>query len=165
MANEAPKRDEKLIVPALLASLENERRLIAAGKIQCWDLVKWVVTLNIALTGGQLALLKSAHSTPLCPALGGLAVLVWAIGYDLLRHTSDRRIRGARRAAWLLENHLEAEYGIDPRGIAQQSKFEPGENYDESVLTPYRRAILVSVVPAVLVATWALYRACPGIFT
>jgi hypothetical protein len=165
MANEAPKRDEKLIVPALLASLENERRLIAAGKIQCWDLVKWVVTLNIALTGGQLAALRSAHSAPLCLALGGLAVLVWVIGYDLLRHTSDQRMRGARRAAWLLENHLETRYGINPRGIAQQSKLEPREDYDAEVLRPYRWAILVSVVPAVLVAAWALYRACPGILT
>jgi hypothetical protein len=91
-----------------------------------------------------------------------LAVLVSTIAYSLLMHTSDRRMRGARRAAWLIQNHLE-KHGIDPRGIANQSKLEPSDDHDGRVLGPYRLALLVSAVPPVVIAAWALYRACPSI--
>ena len=58
MASETTNGDNNLVA-ALLASLENERRLIAAGKLQCWELVKWVVTLNIAIAGAQVATLNA----------------------------------------------------------------------------------------------------------
>lgn len=104
------------------------------------------VTLNIALAGAALAAFKLSHAALVCLSLAGLAVLVSAISHSLLMHTSDGRMRGARRAAWLIENHLE-KYGIDPRGIANQSKSEPSDDYDRRVLGPYRLAILVSALP------------------
>ena len=44
--------DDKLF-STVRASLENERRLIAAGKLQRWDLTKWVVTTNSALAAAS----------------------------------------------------------------------------------------------------------------
>ena len=35
-------------VAALLSSLDDYRAVIAAGKVQRWDVVKWAVTLNLA---------------------------------------------------------------------------------------------------------------------
>ena len=46
------KRDEDRLFSTVNASLENERRLIAAGKLQRWDLTKWVVTTNGASSRG-----------------------------------------------------------------------------------------------------------------
>lgn len=151
-------------VSALLVSLENERRLIAAGKVQCWEIAKWAVTLNIALAGAALAAFKLSHAALVCLSLAGLALLASAISHSVLMHTSDGRMRGARRAAWLIENHLESKHSLDLRGIANQSKAEPSDDYDRRVLGPYRLAILVSAMPSLVIGAWALYRACPNVF-
>ena len=39
-----------------LGVLDDHRRLIAAGKTQRWDIVKWAVTVNIALAGASVTL-------------------------------------------------------------------------------------------------------------
>jgi hypothetical protein len=150
---------------AIHAALENERRLIAAGKIQRWDTVKWVVTVNVALAASAAALLKFISAPLIVLAFGGIALLVSLIGCDLLRHYNDDRLSGARRAAWLLEEHLEHEYGIDIRGIEQQSKREPARDYDPHELRSLHRAIMASAAPAVLVAAWAIYQSSPGVFS
>jgi len=145
------------------AALENERRLIAAGKVQRWDTVKWVVTVNASLAAVAVPLLKSDFAPLLQLAFAGLALLVSFIGYELLRHYGYDRLGGARRAAWLLEEHLEHEYGIDIRGITQQPKQEPTRDYDRDELRPFKQAILWSALPIVLVAAWAAYRALSGL--
>jgi hypothetical protein len=143
------------------ASLENERRLIAAGKVQRWETVKWVVTVNGALAGFALALLSLTHAPSLCLAVGGLAAFVSYVGCDLLRRYNDQRLLGARRAAWLLEEHLEAEFGIDVRGISQLPRAEPSQDQDGEEVRSFRRVIIWSAMPALLVAAWAFYRAYP----
>ena len=150
---------------AIRAALENEQRLIAAGNIQRWETVKWVVTVNMALAAAAAALLKSLNAPLIALAFAGIALLVASIGSDLLQHYNDDRISGARRAAWLLEEHLEHEYGIDTRGIAQQSKQEPARGYERDELRPFHRSVVLSIAPAVLVAAWAIYRACPVAFS
>jgi len=163
VAEEESRLNGTLELSVIQAALENERRLIAAGKIQRWDTTKWVVTVNGALAAAAVALLKSDNSPMLPLAFAGLALLVSFLGYDLLRHYSNARLSGAQRAAWLLEEHLEHEYGFDIRGIAQQSKREPTRDYDRDELRPFRRAIVWSTLPVVLVAAWAFYRACSGL--
>jgi hypothetical protein len=39
-----------------LSVIDDNRRLIAAGKAYRWDVVKWAVTLNVALAGASIAL-------------------------------------------------------------------------------------------------------------
>jgi hypothetical protein len=154
-----PERDLELAT--INASLENERRLIAAGKVQRWETVKWVVTVNGALAGFALTLLNLAHAPPLCLLVGGLAAFVSYVGCDLLRHYNDQRLLGARRAAWLLEEHLESEFGIDVRGISQLPRAEPSQDQDGEEVRSFRRVIIWSAVPALLVAAWAVYRVYP----
>ena len=43
-----PKPLRERDVAALLSSLDDYRAVIAAGKVQRWDVVKWAVTLNLA---------------------------------------------------------------------------------------------------------------------
>jgi hypothetical protein len=45
------KDDEELKV--IYSALDDCRRLIAAGKVQRWDVVKWGVTVNVALAQPQ----------------------------------------------------------------------------------------------------------------
>ena len=150
---------------AIHAALENERRSVAAGKLQRASTVKWVITVNVALAAAATALLNYDDAPLISLAFAAIAVLISLIGYDLLHHYSDDGLSHARRAAWLLEEHLEHEYGIDLRGIAQRSKQEPAKDYDRNELRPFRRSILWSAVPAVLVAVWAIYQASPAAFS
>jgi hypothetical protein len=39
-----------------LGVLDDHRRLIAAGKTHRWDIVKWAVTVNLALAGASVTL-------------------------------------------------------------------------------------------------------------
>ena len=57
------------------AILEDHRKLIAAGKSQRWDVIKWAVTINVALTTASIALqghenaAKRLFWLALCPRL------------------------------------------------------------------------------------------------
>jgi hypothetical protein len=53
--------------------LDDHRRLIAAGKTQRWDVVKWAVTINMALAAASIAVKQQQVSA------GGLFSLL-AIG-------------------------------------------------------------------------------------
>jgi hypothetical protein len=44
-----------------LGALDDYRRLIAAGKTQRWDVIKWAVTINMALTAASIALRQESH--------------------------------------------------------------------------------------------------------
>jgi protein-S-isoprenylcysteine O-methyltransferase Ste14 len=53
------KDEEELKV--VYSALDDQRRLIAAGKVQRWDVVKWAVTVNVALaTAATLIQFKGA---------------------------------------------------------------------------------------------------------
>lgn len=82
-------------------SLEDCNRLIAAGKIQRWGVVKWAVTTNLALATASI-LLRAAHA-------GGLfaffSILVAAAGGGLVYHY-NRRMTGARANATGIQTYL-----------------------------------------------------------
>ena len=45
------------------AILDDDRKLIAAGKSQRWDVIKWAVTVNVALaTASIIAVRESANA-------------------------------------------------------------------------------------------------------
>jgi len=87
------KDEEELKV--IYSALDDCRRLIAAGKVQRWDVVKWGVTVNVALATAAAAIqFKGAFS--LIPfVLAGLAAFV---SWVLVLHY-NRRITGAA-SAW-----------------------------------------------------------------
>jgi hypothetical protein len=59
-------------------------------------------------------------------------------------------------------NHTHSAHGNS--NSLSWSQIEPSENYDAAVMRAYRLAISFSVAPAVLLAGWAVYRACPNAF-
>jgi len=123
--------------------LEDYRRLIAAGKLQRWDVVKWTVGINIGL-----ATVAAAVST----AAGHIlvfAIIVAVIGLLLVLHYFSR-MTNARRDAGKAEDYL-IQNGIDLPSM----RMAPGRKvtifYDWQELAPFILAIIVSVTPAVLV--------------
>jgi hypothetical protein len=47
--------------------IEDHRRLIAAGKVYRWDVIKWAVTINVALAGASVTLRN--ERLPISPQL------------------------------------------------------------------------------------------------
>ena len=66
-----------------LGVIDDHRRLIAAGKTHRWDIVKWAVTINVALAGASVTLVKlqSQASTPIS---NQLMFFLIAVGVFLL---------------------------------------------------------------------------------
>ncbi len=158
------KRDEDRLFSTVNASLENERRLIAAGKLQRWDLTKWVVTTNGALAAASIALLKfgTDQTEPrwLYPALtslgvlvfGMMAVLVSFVASGVMWHYSERRIGGSRKAARRFQQYLEDKFHIDVLQIGGHDKGQLPSNYDQEETSFFNRVVFLSAMPAVLVA-------------
>ena len=96
------KDEEELKV--IYSALDDQRRLIAAGKVQRWDVVKWGVTVNVGLATAAAAIpFKGAFNLfglavpfSLIPFL--LAVLVAFTSWLLVLHY-NRRATGARTSA------------------------------------------------------------------
>jgi hypothetical protein len=68
-----------------LGVIDDHRRLIVAGKTHRWDIVKWTVTINVALAAASIAL-KQQHANAewlfslLAPVVVALSVLLmWEI--------------------------------------------------------------------------------------
>jgi hypothetical protein len=171
--------DDKLF-STVSASLENERRLIAAGKLQRWGLTKWVVTTNSALAAASIAVLKfGADQTPglepdwFYPVLTSLGVVVFGdlaafvswVGSGIMWHYSERRIGGSREAAQRFIQYLEDEFNIDIRLIGGHDKAPISSNYDKEETSFFRRVIFLSAMPAVLVAAvWLVLEALTAIW-
>lgn len=130
----------------IATSLENERRLIAAGKLERWEVVKWLVTVNVTLSAASVAI-KQADCT-IDRTFLALAAITAFIGCLLLAHI-NRRMTGARRAAW----HLEHFVGFQVSRItSQHSEKPPSSRYDWKVLSGLWFLIFVSLLPLVLLA-------------
>jgi hypothetical protein len=106
MADDSDKNDNKEF-QVITSALDDCRRLIAAGKVQRWDVVKWGVTVNIAL-GAAAATPAFGHNL----SLFGFAAAV-AIASLLLVGHYNSRINGARETAANLTKRLNSSFGID----------------------------------------------------
>jgi hypothetical protein len=132
--------------------LTDSQRLIAAGKVQRWEVLKWTVTTNLALATASI-LLRSTHA-------GGLfilfSLLVAAAGGALVYHY-NRRMTGARDNAARIKTHL-SDNKVDlpaieeppnaVRATRSTSEYDTEENY----LFGY--IIAASLLPSFL--AWAL---------
>jgi len=85
----------------IYSALDDCRRLIAAGKVQRWDVVKWGVTVNVALATATAAIpFEGAFdlfglAVPFSFIPFGLAVVVAFVSWLLVSHY-NRRTTGAR---------------------------------------------------------------------
>jgi hypothetical protein len=89
--------------------LEDSQRLIAAGKLQRWDVVKWTLTVNFVLATASMTVLKAQCSLFL------LSLLVAALGFILIYHYNGR-VTGAREDSDKLVTYLKNN-GIDVEQI------------------------------------------------
>jgi hypothetical protein len=85
---------------AASAVLDDQRRMIAAGKLQRWDVVKWAVTVNVALAAAAISFENSATGKQLV----WLAVAVAVIGWILMLYYNLRLKRTRADALKTKEN-------------------------------------------------------------
>jgi hypothetical protein len=131
--------------------LDDHRRLIAAGKTHRWDIVKWAVTVNLALAGASVTLRnQSENATELFWWLAlGVAILS---GFLMLEIT--RRMTAAR------DDSLAPVKFLSDRGInvvkvtGKESPKEHELSYDKQEALIYLVILFASAAPAFLL--WRL---------
>jgi hypothetical protein len=72
-----------------LGVIDDHRRLIAAGKTHRWDIVKWAVTINVALAAASITFRHPSGNAPGLFLWLALGVVILSIA--LLWHTPPRR--------------------------------------------------------------------------
>lgn len=122
--------------------LHDARKLIAAGKLQRWDVVKWTVGINIGLATVAAAFPKAAWHILV------FACIVAAIGLGLVLHYFFR-LTNARKDADATEAYL-IRNGIDIASMRRPVTRKVNIGYDWPELIAFVLAIIASVIPAVL---------------
>ena len=91
--------------------LADRQRLIAAGKLQRWDVVKWTMTINVALAAAALGF-KAKYAGY---ELSVLAAIVAAVGWVLMLYY-NLRLKRSRDQSLITEPYLN-ENGINYSAI------------------------------------------------
>jgi hypothetical protein len=135
--------------------LEDCRRLIAAGKVQRWEVLKWGVSVNLALAvaASTSDLIKLPTERKQFLLYIGIAVLLacfWLIVHYNTRMTRARR-QTRRIAAWLLERGLDY-YAI--AGVGRSDYSRAGKDYDFGELTTFLIVLAASVFAIFLVLSF-----------
>ena len=118
------------------------RALIAAGKIQRWEVVKWSVAVNVALAAASFASGK-AQVFMFCAAM---AIAVF--GLILLFHY-NLRMTQARERLTNLYKHLSTVTDINEIGGATYDR-KKERAYDFTELLIFSLAIGLSAIPALI---------------
>jgi hypothetical protein len=153
------KDEEELKV--IYSALDDCRRLIAAGKVQRWDVVKWGVAVNVGLATaaaaipfeGAFNLFGLAAPFSLIPFL--LAVLVAFTSWLLVLHY-NRRATGARITATHLVDQMKRK-GIDYDSIVGTNvalDYSRGSEYDSQELNLFTVILFVSVLLPLLLGVF-----------
>jgi hypothetical protein len=116
------KKDDREF-QVITSALDDCRRLIAAGKVQRWDVVKWGVAVNTALAT-VIAVLRQRS---IAPFLFALAV---AVASFLLVWHYNKRMTGARETSKTLADRLKKSFDIDYFNITQAKPAETNRFWD-----------------------------------
>lgn len=132
--------DNEFQIACLL--LQDQQRLIAAGKVQRWDVVKWVVAVNLGLATASIGIGKSAGLFFL------FSLLVAAAGGYLVYHYNNR-MTGARSDSDTTTAYFR-DRGIDLSKIASQERIggRALSMYDAEELYIFGYIIGASVLPS-----------------
>lgn len=124
--------------------VNDARARVAAGKLQRWDIVKWAITVNLALATASVGLQKS-------PRLFFIfAVLMAAIAGALVWHVTLRMTR-ARGRLQALTNYV-VWHIFDVQTLLVEPAREKGAfNGETRELWLYAVALTLSVVPSLIV--------------
>jgi hypothetical protein len=128
------------------SAMEDCSRLIAAGKVQRWDVVKWGVTVILALATAAAAIGPSFAPSI---SLFFVAVMV-SVGSCYLVLHYNRRMTGARQTAVHLVQVLE-ENGIDYNKLLHSDvarDYSKGASYDKEELITF--GIILIIAPCLV---------------
>ena len=136
------KDDEELKV--IYSALDDCRRLIAAGKVQRWGVVKWGVTVNVALATATAAIPFNVAFSSISFAL---AVLVAFVSWQLVSHYNDR-VTGARNTSIHLVDQMRGKgiYYNSITGTNVASDYSNGRNYDKEELRRFKLILFSSPI-------------------
>jgi hypothetical protein len=121
--------------------IDDVRRLVTAGKTQRWDIVKWAVTINMALAAASVAVKQQHVSAAFFFLAVGVVVIAFFFMWEITRRIND---------SLLVERYLR-ESDIDVIAITgKRSPDRYGLNYDKEELRVYALILFASVFPALL---------------
>jgi hypothetical protein len=138
-------QDQDFAIASLL--LQDQQRLIAAGKVQQWDAVKWTTVVNLALATASVSIGTSGAGI----AIVAFTVLV-ALGGGALVYHYNRRITGARRGLDQVTAYFR-EAGLDLSKIIPVQEALGDRTtamYDAEELSIFGSIIVLSILPALL---------------
>ena len=138
-------QDQDFAIASLL--LQDQQRLIAAGKVQRWDVVKWTIAVNLALGTASASIGKPGAGV----IIVFFTVLVAAAGAYLVSHY-NWRITGAKDGSDKVTTYFR-EAGIDLSKIipVDQARADRASAwYDAEELSIFGSIIVLSILPALL---------------
>jgi hypothetical protein len=141
-------------------SLDDHRKLIAVGKAQRWDVMKWAVALNVGLATASLTLV---NSSVINAKQGAARLILWfafvvaVIALFLIAHY-NKRMTGARNDALHIYRYFQAN-GVDAATILGPKMAEMIRDlkakrtwlYDKLEFAAFAVCLLISCVPALIV--------------
>ena len=128
--------------------LQDAQRLIAAGKVQRWDVLKWTMTVNLALAGAAATLATGAKGF-----LFFLTIVAAVIGGFLVWHY-NKRMTGARHTAQHIIDYLrQNKIAIQSIQGGQAAIFpnNSGDEHDKEELRVFLFGVGVSILPAFVI--------------
>jgi hypothetical protein len=134
------------------AALDDHQSLIAAGKTQRWEVVKWAFILNVALAAATVAL-NDADAGLL---LFELAVAV-ALGAALLVIYYNKRLTNMRNDALITQEFI-ASKKIDIEKITGKAPKRVTWHNDWGELVAFAIMLFFSIIPAWVVASAILLK-------
>ncbi len=138
-------QEQEFQIASLL--LQDQQRLIAVGKVQRWDVVKWTTAVNLALATASVGIGTSGAGIIIVVFTVLVALGAWALVYHY-----NRRITGARGDAAKVTAYFR-DAGIDLSKIipvVQERVDRTPEMYDAEELYIFGSIIAFSILPALL---------------
>lgn len=125
----------------ILTVWEDHCRLIAALKLQRWDITKWTVTINIGLAGAAAAI-QSVEKVWFIL----FAITVFSIGIYLLYYYNDRITRVRKHTSDISELIKESIYDYEA-GVGETIDFHKGKDYDYLEISAFYGVMIISIFP------------------
>jgi hypothetical protein len=96
--------------------IDDDRRLIAAGKTHRWDMVKWAVTVNMALAGASVTLRQDGNAKGLfCLLALGVVILSALLMWEITRRMTAARNDSLKPLKFLIDQGVNVCQGYRKR--------------------------------------------------
>lgn len=133
--------------------LQDAQRVIAAGKVQRWEVVKWGVAVNLALAAAAASTQFGRWSWLLVL----FSIFISGLGLFLI-FSYNRRMTNQRNDAITIIKYLESNK-VNVREVTKidyDNVYSSGDHYDRRELCAHYAAVLCSIIPVCVVAARTL---------